>query len=97
MERMIIVAGRIYVAPGTRAQFLEDSRAGTKDARLARGCREFVVAADPLEPDRVNIYEEWDSAADLTLFRGDGPTAALTVSIIRMDVTRHQVTSSVPA
>lgn len=68
-----------------------------QSARRARGCRDFVVAADQLEPNRVNVYEEWDSASDLELFRGDGPTDTLTASIVRVEVTRHQVTSSGPA
>jgi hypothetical protein len=32
-------------------------------ARRAAGCLDFVVAADPLEPDRVNVYGRWDSEA----------------------------------
>jgi hypothetical protein len=31
------------------------------------------VAADPIEPDRVNIYEEWESEEALLTFRGAGP------------------------
>jgi len=93
----IIVSGRIYLTPGTRAQFLEDSGMAMQTARLASGCRDFVVAADPLEPDRVNVYEDWDSSADLDRFRGGGPSETLTAHIVGMDVTRHQVTSSGPA
>ena len=55
---MIIVSGRIYVSPGQREGFLASSRAAVTDARRAPGCRDFVVAADPIEPDRVNVYEE---------------------------------------
>jgi len=29
--------------------------------RRTAGCRDFMVAADPLEDDRVNVYEEWQS------------------------------------
>jgi hypothetical protein len=27
-------------------------------ARIASGCLEVVVAADPIDPDPVNVYEE---------------------------------------
>ena len=60
-------------------------------ARRAPGCRDFVVAADPLEPGRVNVHEEWDSEAELEAFRGDGPEADLAADIVHADVTRHHV------
>lgn len=94
---MIIVSGRIYAVPGTRARLLSDSREAMHRARQARGCRDFVVAADPVEPDRVNVYEEWDTAADLDLFRGNGPQDTVTANIARSEVSRHQVTASGPA
>jgi quinol monooxygenase YgiN len=52
---MIIVSGRIYVKPGSRLVFLEGTAEAVKKARQARGCRDFVVAGDPLEADRVNV------------------------------------------
>ena len=94
---MIVVSGRIYVAPETREEFLAASRDSMIAARTSAGCRDFVVAADPIEPDRINVYEEWESAADVEAFRGDGPAPALTASILRAEVSRHQVASSGPA
>jgi quinol monooxygenase YgiN len=94
---MLIVSGKIYVHPGTRQAFLTASLAAVVQARSARGCRDFVVAADPLEPDRVNVYEEWESEEALVTFRGAGPDQALSSSIERADVSRHVVASSGPA
>jgi quinol monooxygenase YgiN len=91
---MIIVSGRIYVSPGQREGFLASSRAAVTDARRAPGCRDFVVAADPIEPDRVNVYEEWDSDAQLEAFRGTGPGPELTKIIERAEVSRHRLASS---
>ena len=94
---MIIVAGRIHVMPGQRDAFLAGSRAAIVAARSAPGCRDFVVAADPLEPDRVNVYEAWDTEADLEAFRGAGPGPELAKAIMRADVSRHHVSASGPA
>jgi quinol monooxygenase YgiN len=94
---MIIVSGRIYVRPGARQEFLTSSVEAVAQARGALGCRDFVVAADPLEPDRVNVYEEWESEEALLAFRGDGPEQDLSSSIVRADVSRHVVSSSGPA
>ena len=93
---MIIVSGRIYVRPGRREVFLAASLEAVAQARRAAGCVDFVVAADPLEPDRVNVYELWDSDAALIAFRGEGPSADLTSEILRADVQRHQISSSGP-
>jgi quinol monooxygenase YgiN len=94
---MLIVSGRIYVRPGARQAFLTSSLAAVAQARSARGCRDFVVAADPMEPDRVNVYEEWESEEALITFRGAGPDHDVSSSIVRADVSRHIVLSSGPA
>jgi len=91
---MIIVSGQIYVSPGKRDAFLTTSREAVIAARGAPGCRDFVVAADPIDPDRVNVYEEWDSPAELESFRGEGPASNLASVIVRAKVARHQVASS---
>jgi len=93
---MIIVSGRIYVRPGARPEFLSSSLDAVAQARQSRGCRDFVVAADPIEPDRVNVYEEWESEQALLTFRGGGPGEDLTSRIVRADVSRHVVVSSGP-
>jgi quinol monooxygenase YgiN len=94
---MIIVSGRIYVRPGARQAFLTSFLAAVAQARGSPGCRDFVVAADPIEPDRVNVYEEWESEEALLTFRGDEPAQDLSSSIVRADVSRHVVSSSGPA
>jgi quinol monooxygenase YgiN len=94
---MIIVSGRILVSPERREAFLAASREAMVQARRAPGCRDFVVAADPLMPGRVNVHEEWDSEAELEAFRGEGPEPDLAADIVQADVTRHHVVSSGPA
>jgi quinol monooxygenase YgiN len=54
-------------------EFLSASLEAVTLARRTRGCRDFVVAADPIEPDRVNVYEEWESEEALLAARGDRP------------------------
>jgi quinol monooxygenase YgiN len=93
---MIIVSGRIYVKPGSRSAFLEATAESIRKARAARGCRDFIVAGDPLEADRVNVYEEWDTEADLLAFRGAGPGNDLRAFIVRAAITRHVIATSGP-
>lgn len=91
---MIIVSGRIQVAPEQADAFLSVSRDAIVQARRAPGCLDFVVAADPLDPGRINVYEKWDSPAALKAFRGDGPDPELTAMIVSADVCTHEIAST---
>jgi quinol monooxygenase YgiN len=94
---MLIVSGRLYLKVGTINEFLASSNEEVALARSAPGCRDFVVAADPIEPDRVNVYEEWDSEKALLDFRGSGPDSDIWSAIVRAEVFRHIISSSGPA
>lgn len=94
---MIIVSGRIYVQAGTREAFIASSAKAILQARKSPGCRDFVVAADPIENNRVNVYEEWDSEEQLLAFRGSGPDGNLSSVIEHATVSRHHISSSGPA
>ena len=94
---MIIVSGKLYLRSGTRDAFLATSTDAVKGARNTLGCRDFVVAADPLEPERVNVYEMWDSEEASLAFRGSGPDEGSASIILRASVARHVIASSGPA
>jgi quinol monooxygenase YgiN len=94
---VIIVSGRIYVDPADRDAFLAGSADSIGQARRASGCLDFVVAPDPLESNRVNVYEQWESEAQLEAFRGAGPGSDLGSMIVRAEVSRHHIASSGPA
>ena len=94
---MLIVSGRILRAPRRSRGILDVHACRGRPGARTRGCRDFVVAADPIEPDRVNVYEEWESEDALVTFRGDGPGDDVSSSIVRADVARHVVASSGPA
>ena len=91
---MLIVSGKIFVRSSTRDSFLESCADAIRQARKAPGCQDFVVAADPLEPDRVNVYEAWDSEEELLAFRDSGTDESLQSVIVKADVGRHEIASS---
>ncbi len=70
---MIIVAGHLRVDAGDRDAFLTKSREAIVVARNTGGCLDFVVAADPVDATRVNVFERWADRASLHAFRGSGP------------------------
>ena len=94
---MIIVSGWLRVRPGSRDAFVQASMEAMSLARRSEGCRAFVVAADPLEADLVNVYECWDTEDDLLAFREDGPESEMLSMIVGASVERHQIASSGPA
>lgn len=82
---------------GRRAAFLAASRDAIVAARRAPGGGDFIVAADPIEADRVDVCEEWESDAALEAFRGAEPGTALMSDIVRASVSRRRVSASGPA
>jgi quinol monooxygenase YgiN len=93
---MIIVSGKIVLKPGQRGDFLKTSAAAMEAARRAPGCTAFVVAADPIEADLVNVYEEWEREEDLLKFRGEGPSGDVRAMIASANVRRHEISGSGP-
>ena len=95
---MLIVSGKLYLESGAMKTFLASSIEAVASARKAPGCHDFVVAADPLEPDRVNVYEEWASEQELLAFRGSGQEDGdIWSAITRAEVFRHVIQSTGPA
>jgi quinol monooxygenase YgiN len=85
----IIVAGNIAVQPGQRGIFIQQSLAAIQAARQTEGCYDFAVSPDPLEADRVNIYEHWRSEQDLQAFRASGPDSDLSALIQSLYVREY--------
>ena len=57
----VIVQGEFSVDPDERDLFVEASMEGMRSSRLEAGCLEYVIAADPLDPERVVLSERWES------------------------------------
>ena len=70
---MILVVGYIRIQPGKRDAFLAGSLDAVRAARKRPGCVDFSVSADPLDPNRINVCERWETRGDLMAFRDAGP------------------------
>jgi quinol monooxygenase YgiN len=91
---MIIVSGAIYVDETERDEYLQGCQEVIVAARKADACLDFHLAADPIEADRINVYEQWESAEDVEAFRGSGPSSDQTAAIRDAAVFQHDVASS---
>ena len=93
---MLIVAGHLQVDPSQRDAYLEAAAAVTRLARAQPGCLAFVQAADPLEPDRIAVYERWADEASLLAFRTSDPDAPPLPELQGADVRRFDVAREGP-
>ena len=90
---MVIVAGFLIVDPSERDSYLEGCRSVVEQARVARGCLDYVITADLADPGRIDIFERWESRAAVENFRGDGPSDDQHGSIVSASVCEYDVTN----
>jgi quinol monooxygenase YgiN len=90
---VLIIAGSLIVDPVDRAAFLAANSGVVGNARQATGCLDFVQAADPLDPSRINIFERWDTEDHLLAFRGAGQPESDSPPIQSADVMRYVISA----
>ena len=93
LPRMLIVAGHLVVDPVDRGGLVAESAEAVALARVAPGCLDFAVSADPLDPRRVNVFERWESEEALLAFRGAGTSGEMAARILDADVRRYIIAS----
>lgn len=93
---MIIIAGRLYVAPEQREGYLAATADVAVKARQFPGCLDFVQTADPVEPGRINIYEQWQSDQDLLAFRASGDPLPPLPKVQKADVKKYRIAAVEP-
>jgi quinol monooxygenase YgiN len=91
---MVIVAGTLTVDAADRAAYLEVAGRATALARSAPGCLDFAQSPDPLDPQRINIFERWETEGDLQAFRDLPSDASESLPPIRAaDVRRYRISA----
>ena len=93
---MIIVAGHLVVEPAERDAYLAGCVDVVRAARNAPGCREFSVSPDLLDPARIQVFECWESTAQLDAFRGSGPSDEQQTAIVDASVAEYDVSAAPP-
>ncbi|MDT5093375.1 MAG: hypothetical protein QOH60_2738 [Mycobacterium sp.] len=93
---MVIVAGHLVVPSEERDAYLGGCIDVVAQARQAKGCLDFSIAADLVEPDRVNVFERWESQAAVAAFRGSGPSGEQMAVITSASVVEYDVANERP-
>jgi quinol monooxygenase YgiN len=58
---IVIVQGVFSIDPNERDRFVETSIESMRSSRQEEGCLEYVMAADPVDPERAILSERWES------------------------------------
>jgi quinol monooxygenase YgiN len=77
---VVIVGGAFEVEPGQREEFLAARHDSMRRSRAERGCLEYTMSADPIDPGRVVLFERWADQesldAHLSAMRNAPPSSA---------------------
>jgi quinol monooxygenase YgiN len=87
----IIVAGKLILKPGARAEFIAHSREAISQARALEACSDFSVSPDPLDENRVNVFEKWSSRRELEAFRNSGSDNGSFALVESFDVNEYEI------
>jgi quinol monooxygenase YgiN len=88
---VVIAAGHLAVDPEQRNDYLSGCVEVVRQARRTPGCLDFSLSADLLEPGRINILEQCESAAAVEAFRCTGPSDEQGAAILAAAVAEHDV------
>jgi quinol monooxygenase YgiN len=91
---VIIIAGHLRIAAAERSQYLEAVAEVAVQARQAPGCHDFVQSPDPIDPERINIYERWENDEALMSFRTSGDQdseAPPTPKLLGAEVAKYRI------
>jgi quinol monooxygenase YgiN len=86
-----IVEGILKIKSGLRDEFVEKSQDAVLQARKNTSCLDFSVSRDPVDPNRVNIFEKWKSREALEEFRNSGAENDFFSWIVNFDVHEHEI------
>ena len=93
---MLIIAGKVYVAAEQRDEYVTSFKEFVRRTRHEPGLLDFVIAADNIEDNRVNIFELWESKEQMDEFRARAETPANTIEMLDEDVKKYEISSSGP-
>ena len=66
---MIIIAGHTLTEPRTRDAAVQAFISMVERARKHDGCLDLSISADPLDADRINLFELWRDQESLDAWR----------------------------
>jgi len=83
---MIIIAGYTLTEADKRDAAVEAFAGMVERARAYDGCLDFAISADPLDPERANLFECWRDQQSLNAWRkvAKGPRVKLKEASVKL-------------
>ena len=79
------------IKPGLRDEFIEQSREAILLARSNEACVDFSVSPDPIDSNRVNVFEKWKSRSELNAFLESGLENDMLALVKSFDVNEYEI------
>jgi quinol monooxygenase YgiN len=95
-EPKVIVAGWCTVDAKKRDEAVQSFKSLVLRARRAPGCLDLSITADPVEANRINVFELWQSEGDLKAWRAVAKHPKKITPLLRAEVQKHIIECSGP-
>lgn len=93
---MLIIAGHLTVDPDRRDEYVGLHHDMVRRARATSGCLDCIVAADPVDAARVNLFERWDSGESLEHWRAVADPPATDIEVQSEAVEKYEISRAGP-
>jgi len=93
---MLIIAGKFYVAPEHRDDCVASYVDFVRRTRATPGCLDLIIAADPVEPGRVNNFERCESNEQLREFQAMADPPQPVTEVLTDDVALYEISATGP-
>jgi quinol monooxygenase YgiN len=93
---MLIIAGWTEVDASKRDDYVAAHQDLVVRCRQAPGCLDVAISADSVDAARVNIYERWESKADVEAWRAVAHAPDTGIELLSVDVMEYGVSNVRP-
>lgn len=93
---MVIIAGHATVDRADRDRYVTAHQDLVSRARQAPGSLDVAITADPLDPERVNVFERWESREHLDAWRAVAKAPRSKIKLGSIDVMMYVVGDVLP-
>ena len=83
----VVISGEIDLDPAARDQALRDAVPLIAAALAEKGCVHYAWSADLSRPGRVNVFEEWETEADLAFHLSAEPYLKMAGNLAAVGIT----------
>lgn len=93
---MVIIAGKVSVAADQAKNYVTEFTDFLRRTREEKGCLDVIIALDPIEAGRINVFELWESQELMDEFRARAEPPETGIEILTDDVMKYEISAVGP-